>query len=73
MAQKFDVILTAVGERKVGVIRSVREITGLRIGQSMDLVASAPQPVRLGVGRGEAAATRRMFEGVGATVRVSPA
>ena len=52
MAKKFDVILIAVGERKVGVIRTVREITGLRIGQSMDLVASAPQPVRLGVSRG---------------------
>ena len=51
---EFDVILTGFGEKKVGVIKAVREATGLGLKEAKDLVESAPAPVKEGASKAEA-------------------
>ncbi|HEY6548656.1 MAG TPA: 50S ribosomal protein L7/L12, partial [Vicinamibacteria bacterium] len=64
------VILVAAGENKVNAIKAVREATGLGLKEAKDLVDGAPKVVKEGVSKDEAAAIKKKFEEVGATVEV---
>jgi len=67
---EFDVILTAVGEKKINVIKAVREVTSLGLKEAKDLVEAAPAPVKQGVSKEEAAEIKKKFEEAGAQVEV---
>lgn len=67
---EFDVILTAVGEKKVNVIKTVRAITGLGLKESKGVVDSAPGPVKEGVDKAEAEDIKKQLEEAGATVEL---
>jgi large subunit ribosomal protein L7/L12 len=67
---EFNVILTEVGDKKINVIKVVREVTSLGLKEAKDLVESAPKPIKEGVPKDEAAAIRKKFEEVGAKVEV---
>lgn len=66
----FDVILTGFGTAKVGVIKAVREITGLGLKEAKELVEGAPKPVKEGVSKDEAEAVKAKLEEAGATVEL---
>jgi large subunit ribosomal protein L7/L12 len=66
----FDVILAAVGDKKIQVIKVVRAITGLGLKEAKDLVDGAPQPVKEGVAQDEADSIKSQLEEAGATVEV---
>lgn len=66
----FDVILKSVGEKKIQVIKVVREITNLGLKEAKDLVESAPQPIKQGVTKEEAEQIKAKFEAEGATVEI---
>ena len=67
----FAVVLKAVGENKINVIKAVREVTTLGLKEAKDLVESAPKPVKEGVNKEEADTTKKQLEEAGATVEVS--
>ena len=67
---EFDVILAAIGEKKVNVIKEVRAITQLGLKEAKDLVEAAPKPVKEGVNKGEAAKIKKQLEDAGATVEI---
>jgi len=67
---EFNVVLTAVGGNKIGVIKVVREITSLGLKEAKDLVESAPKPVKEGVNKDEAEAIKKKFTEAGATVEI---
>lgn len=67
---EFNVILMAAGEKKIGVIKEVRAITGLGLKEAKELVDGAPKPVKEGVSKDEAADIKAKLEGAGATVEV---
>jgi len=67
---EFDVVLMAAGEKKIQVIKVVRELTSLGLKEAKDLVDGAPKPVKEKVAKAEAADMRRKLEEVGATVEV---
>lgn len=67
---EFKVVLASFGENKVGVIKAVREITGLGLKEAKDLVESAPAPVKEGVAKADAADIKKKLEEAGATVEV---
>jgi large subunit ribosomal protein L7/L12 len=67
---EFDVILTAVGEKKINVIKVVREVTSLGLKEAKDLVEGAPKPVKEGVAKEEAETIKKKFEEAGATVEI---
>jgi large subunit ribosomal protein L7/L12 len=67
---EFDVVLNAAGERKIQVIKVVRELTGLGLKEAKDLVDGAPKAVKEKVAKGEAADMKKKLEEVGATVEV---
>jgi large subunit ribosomal protein L7/L12 len=67
---EFDVILTGAGDKKINVIKEVRAITGLGLKEAKDLVEGAPQPVKEGVSKDEAAALKTKLEEAGASVEV---
>jgi large subunit ribosomal protein L7/L12 len=67
---EFDVILTGFGEKKVGVIKAVRGITGLGLKEAKDMVESAPTPVKEGVSKAEAEDVKKQLEEAGATVEL---
>lgn len=67
---EFDVILTAVGDKKVNVIKVVREITALGLKEAKDLVDSAPKPVKEKISKDEAEAIKAKLTEVGASVEV---
>ncbi len=67
---EFDVVLAAVGEKKIQVIKVVRELTGLGLKEAKDLVDGAPKPVKEKVSKAEAADIKKKLEEVGATVEV---
>jgi large subunit ribosomal protein L7/L12 len=69
----FNVILIAAGDKKINVIKTVREVTALGLKEAKDLVDGAPKPIKEGVTADEAAALKTKFEGEGATVEVKPA
>ena len=66
----FDVILTDIGEKKINVIKVVREVTSLGLKEAKDLVEAAPKPVKEGVPKDEAEAIKKKFEEVGAKVEI---
>jgi large subunit ribosomal protein L7/L12 len=66
----FDVILAAAGEKKIQVIKVVRELTSLGLKEAKDLVDGAPKPVKTGVSKEEADSVRAKLEEQGATVEV---
>jgi len=67
---EFTVILTAIGDKKINVIKEVRTITGLGLKEAKDLVESAPKPVKDSIGKDEVAKIKKMLEDAGATVEV---
>ncbi len=67
----FTVILKDFGANKINVIKAVRELTTLGLKESKDLVEGAPKPVKEGVNKDEAAATKEKLEAAGATVEVT--
>jgi large subunit ribosomal protein L7/L12 len=66
----FDVILASAGEKKINVIKVVRELTGLGLKEAKDLVEGAPKPVKTGVSKEEAEAIKAKLEGEGAKVEI---
>lgn len=67
---EFDVILASFGEKKVNVIKIVREITGLGLKEAKALVDEAPNPVKEAVGKDEAEEIKQKLEEAGASVEV---
>jgi large subunit ribosomal protein L7/L12 len=66
----FDVILNAAGEKKIQVIKVVRELTSLGLKEAKDLVDGAPKPVKTGVSKEEADSIKAKLEEQGATVEI---
>jgi len=66
----FDVILKAAGDKKIQVIKAVREVTTLGLKEAKDLVDNAPQPVKEGVNKEEAEQLKAKLEEQGATVTI---
>ena len=67
---EFDVILSSFGEKKVGVIKTVRALTGLGLKEAKDLVESAPAPIKEGVNKDEAEDVKKQLEEAGGSVEV---
>ena len=67
---EFDVILAAIGEKKINVIKEVRAITSLGLKEAKDLVEAAPKLVKEGVNKEEAAKNKKQLEDAGATVEI---
>jgi large subunit ribosomal protein L7/L12 len=67
---EFTVVLKAVGEKKVEVIKVVRTITGLGLKEAKDMVEGAPQNIKEGVSKDDAAKFKKDLEAAGATVEV---
>ena len=67
---EFDVVLNAAGDKKIQVIKVVRELTGLGLKEAKDLVDGAPKPVKEKVAKAEAADMKKKLEEVGAMVEV---
>jgi len=67
---EFDVVLTAIGDKKINVIKVVREVTTLGLKEAKDLVESAPKPVKEAVSKEEAEEAKKKFEEAGASVEV---
>ncbi len=67
---EFTVVLQEVGEKKINVIKAVREVTSLGLKEAKDLVEGAPQTVKEGVSKDEAAKIKKVFEDAGAKVTV---
>ncbi len=67
---EFDVVLKAAGEKKINVIKVVREVTSLGLKEAKDLVESAPATVKEGISKDEAEAVKKKFEEAGATVEL---
>ena len=67
---EFNVVLAAVGDKKIQVIKEVRAITGLGLKDAKDLVEGAPKPVKEGVKKEEADEIKQKIEAVGGTVEV---
>jgi large subunit ribosomal protein L7/L12 len=66
---EFDVILTGFGDKKIQVIKVVRELTGLGLKEAKDLVEGVPKPVKEGVSKDEAATMKKLTE-AGGTVEI---
>jgi large subunit ribosomal protein L7/L12 len=67
---EFQVVLTGAGDAKIGVIKVVREITGLGLKEAKDLVDQAPKPVKQGVNREEAEAVLKKLKDAGAAAEI---
>ena len=67
---EFTITLTGAGANKIQVIKAIREITNLGLKEAKDLVDGAPKVVKEGLSKDEAAAIKKKFEEVGATVEV---
>jgi large subunit ribosomal protein L7/L12 len=67
---EFDVILEAVGDKKINVIKEVRAITGLGLKEAKALVEEAPKPVKEGISKDEAGKIKEQLEGAGAQVAI---
>lgn len=67
---EFDVVMTSFGTNKVGVIKAVRELTGLGLKEAKDLVEGAPATVKEAVSKDEAADLKKKLEEAGASVEV---
>ena len=67
---QFDVVLTSFGEKKIDVIKIVRQLTSLGLKEAKELVESAPKTVKEAVSKGDAETARKALEDVGAKVEV---
>ena len=67
---EFDVVLAAIGDKKINVIKEVRGITGLGLKEAKDLVESAPKAVKEGVAKAEAEEIKGKLEAAGATIEL---
>ena len=67
---EFQVVLTSAGDAKIGVIKVVREITGLGLKEAKDLVDQAPKPVKQGVNREEAEGVLKKLKDAGAGAEI---
>lgn len=67
---EFNVILADAGEKKIQVIKVVRELTGLGLKEAKDLVDGAPKPIKEGVAKAEAEAIKKKIEEVGGKVEI---
>jgi large subunit ribosomal protein L7/L12 len=67
---EFNVILAAVGDKKINVIKEVRAITGLGLKEAKDLVEAAPKAVKEGVNKDEAEKIKKVLEEAGAKVEI---
>ena len=67
---EFDVVLTAVGDKKVNVIKAVREITGLGLKEAKGLVDGAPSPIKEGASKEDAEEAQKKLEEAGASVEL---
>ncbi len=69
----FDVVLTAAGDKKINVIKVVREVTALGLKEAKDLVEAAPAKIKEGVSMDDAKALQAKFEAEGAKIEIKPA
>jgi large subunit ribosomal protein L7/L12 len=67
---EFDVILTGFGDKKIQVIKVVRELTGLGLKEAKDLVEGVPKPVKEGVSKEESASMKKKIEEQGGTAEI---
>jgi len=67
---EFTVVLAAIGDNKVNVIKAVRELTGRGLKEAKDVVDGAPKPVKEGIPKADAEAARKKLEDAGAKVEV---
>jgi len=67
---EFDVVLESAGDKKINVIKVVREVTSLGLKEAKDLVESAPAKVKEGVAKQEAEEIKKKFEEAGAKVKI---
>jgi large subunit ribosomal protein L7/L12 len=67
---EFTVVLTAIGDKKIEVIKEVRALTGLGLKEAKDLVEGAPKPVKEGVSKDEAEKVKAQLEKAGAKVEL---
>lgn len=67
---EFDVELTAIGDKKINVIKAMREITSLGLKEAKELVESAPKIVKEAISKAEAEEVKTKLEGAGATVTI---
>lgn len=68
---EFDVVLTSGGDKKIGVIKVVREVvSGLGLKEAKELVENAPKPIKEGVPKDEAEELKKKFEEAGATIEI---
>lgn len=67
---EFDVVLTGFGDKKVGVIKAVREVTGLGLKEAKDMVEGAPATVKEGVAKAEAEEIKKKIEEAGGSVEL---
>jgi large subunit ribosomal protein L7/L12 len=67
---EFTVMLTAVGDKKIEVIKEVRAITGLGLKEAKDLVEAAPKAVKEGINKADAEAAKKKLEAAGAKVEL---
>ena len=67
---EFDVILTGFGDKKLNVIKAIREITGLGLKEAKDMVEGCPKPVKEGVSKEDAEKLKSELEAAGATVEI---
>lgn len=67
---EFDVVMTSYGDKKINVIKAVREVTSLGLKEAKDLVESAPKAIKEAVSKEEAEELKKKFEEVGATIEI---
>jgi len=67
---EFDVVLTSFGEKKIGVIKAVRALTGLGLKEAKDLVEGAPKSVKEGIDKDSAEEAKKTLEEAGASVEL---
>lgn len=67
---EFDVVLAGIGEKKVNVIKAVRELTGLGLKEAKEMVDSAPSTIKEGASKDEAEEAKKKLEEAGATVEL---
>jgi large subunit ribosomal protein L7/L12 len=67
---EFDVVLTSFGDKKIQVIKVVRELTGLGLKEAKDLVEAVPKAVKEGISKEEAATVKKKLEEAGGTVEI---
>jgi large subunit ribosomal protein L7/L12 len=67
---EFTVVLTAIGDNKVNVIKAVREITGLGLKEAKDLVDGAPKPVKEGINKADAEAAKKKLDDAGGMAEI---